>query len=105
MNWDNGVNWVTAETEYDLDLYAGDPNDLTEFTPMCFSCFWHKWGFSHYVCRAFPKGIPPDIWKGDIFHDFAIEGDNGYRFSYNEDIPGMEELKKKYPIKRYTDAE
>ncbi len=35
--------------------------------------------FGH-SCKAFPRGIPGDVWTGDVRHDRPVEGDNGIRF-------------------------
>ena len=35
--------------------------------------------FGH-SCAAFPRGIPIDVWKGDVRHDQPIAGDRGIRF-------------------------
>lgn len=29
------------------------------------------------VCKAFPFGIPDDIWLNETKHDHPIDGDNG----------------------------
>ena len=35
--------------------------------------------FGH-SCTAFPRGIPSDVWAGEVRHDSPIQGDNGIRF-------------------------
>ena len=35
--------------------------------------------FGH-SCKAFPRGIPVDVWTGEVRHDRAVEGDRGLRF-------------------------
>lgn len=36
-----------------------------------------------FICKAFPEGIPTDVFWNKIPHTEHIEGDNGYLF---EDI-------------------
>jgi hypothetical protein len=33
------------------------------------------------VCKAFPRGIPPDIAFGDNPHTTPVQGDHGVRFA------------------------
>lgn len=37
------------------------------------------------TCKAFPKGLPAEIWLGENKHQEPFPGDNGIRF---EQIPG-----------------
>ena len=32
------------------------------------------------ICKAFPDGIPDNVFWGDINHKTHIDGDNGYKF-------------------------
>lgn len=32
------------------------------------------------VCKAFPKGIPPEIWTGENDHTAPFPGDRGIQF-------------------------
>lgn len=34
----------------------------------------------HFVCKAFPNGIPDDIAFGDNPHTKPVEGDNGIQY-------------------------
>ena len=33
-----------------------------------------------YVCKAFPKGIPAEIYLGENLHLEPVKGDNGIQF-------------------------
>ncbi len=37
------------------------------------------------VCKAFPEGIPRDIWGERINHEKPYPGDNGIQFEQKED--------------------
>lgn len=91
------------EAQRDLDLYyparySDEPEpkyevieDLDEYstcykeneTLICFEprCSWCKWYNGDNSCKAFPSGIPLDIWRGKRVHDKPIPGDNGYQYS------------------------
>ncbi len=32
------------------------------------------------VCRAFPDGIPDDVYWGKVSHDMPIDGDHGIQY-------------------------
>ncbi len=52
-------------------------------SPKCFECL-DDIGidavFKKEVCRAFPKGIPDDIFHINKFHETPITGDRGLQF-------------------------
>jgi hypothetical protein len=43
------------------------------------------------TCKAFLTGIPGNIWRGDIFHDHAIDGDNGVLYESRHLHPELTE--------------
>ncbi len=44
---------------------------------LCGACIFLK---DARTCRAFPEGIPEEIWEGRVSHDKPYPGDNGIRF-------------------------
>lgn len=42
------------------------------------------------VCRAFPKGIPPEIFADGFDHREPFPGDNGIRFTPYSEAAGAE---------------
>lgn len=50
--------------------------------PQCLDCknFIDKNEKGVFICKAFPDGIPDDVFWNNIWHDEHIDGDNGYRF-------------------------
>ena len=57
--------------------------EIGMFSPVCDLC---KHKNDKYVegvlgiCKAFPKGIPEDIWTGKVKHKRKYPGDHGIRF-------------------------
>jgi hypothetical protein len=39
-----------------------------------------------YTCKAFPEGIPDEIYSGPFNHKTEYPGDNGYRFEPDYDV-------------------
>lgn len=61
--------------------FDGDPYGMIVFSSRCFRCVYYQdWEGYAPVCKAFPKGIIPEIWRGQMTHDQPIEGDHGYQF-------------------------
>ncbi len=48
-------------------------------TPVCFDCKYFQ-NIKSRTCDAFPKGIPDDIWSGEVRHDKVYPGDHGIQF-------------------------
>ena len=49
----------------------------------CVSCVHYQGqlsGKEMQSCKAFPKGIPDEIWKNEVKHDSAVDGDGGITF-------------------------
>lgn len=61
-----------------------DDSSLDEpFSSVCGYC---KHLLGPKVCRAFPKGIPAEIWNGDNAHTSPYPGDNGVQFEEGEAV-------------------
>ena len=66
------------------DILDGDEDEYmsTYFSEVCFGCV--HWDESDYVihrCKAFPDGIPLDIWLGKNNHQSPYPGDHGIQFT------------------------
>jgi hypothetical protein len=50
--------------------------------PKCMECknFIKEEGIFALACKAFPSGIPQEIWNEKIIHDKPYLNDNGYRY-------------------------
>ena len=66
------------------------------FRPLCGSCHWYEVFTREHCCKAFPEGIPPEIWGGNVSHEKPIEGDGGYYFV---DIGDTEEIERRFKEK------
>lgn len=45
------------------------------------TCIICKHFISHGCCKAFPDGIPPQIWLGEVTHSKPLKGDRGIIFT------------------------
>lgn len=59
---------------------------MTTLPPLCLECrhLDPDAPASTPRCKAFPQGIPPLIWLGEIEHATPIPGDNGIQFEQAE---------------------
>ena len=57
---------------------------MQPFVPCLFCTHLSK---SEQKCKAFPDGIPDEIWKGENNHTKPVIGDNGIRFELKEREP------------------
>jgi hypothetical protein len=48
--------------------------------PQCSACF-HLAMAPEHTCKAFPEGIPDEIWSNEVDHRKPFEGDNGVRWA------------------------
>lgn len=53
------------------------------YSPVCTWCRNRHYGPDH-TCKAFPSGIPDEIWEGKNDHTAPYEGDRGFRFVANK---------------------
>jgi len=53
--------------------------DYLAYSPVCIECKNIK-SLVDRTCKAFPKGIPIQIWNGKNNHTKPYKGDNGIRF-------------------------
>lgn len=65
--------------------FDGDPYEYIVFASKCFKCIHHNSFVKDsaeelFSCKAFPDGIPPDIWTGKVSHEKPYEGDHGIQF-------------------------
>lgn len=59
-----------------------DPPYPPAYSPVCSFCAYLDAG-ENSVCKAFPDGIPHEIWSGSNQHTEAFPGDHGLRFVRN----------------------
>jgi len=60
---------------------------LPAYSTVCSFCArLNRFGMDR-TCRAFPKGIPDEIWLGKIDHTSPYSGDNGMTFLRRSDAP------------------
>jgi hypothetical protein len=52
----------------------------------CCLCKNYDWDSETNRCRAFPDGIPAEIWGGEKNHEKPLPGDNGIMFEFNEKL-------------------
>ena len=64
--------------------------------PVCPFCknFSPKSEPGNVFCKAFPNGVPEEIWSGNYFHSRPFEGDNGIMFEDNEKLIELDGMKK-----------
>ena len=56
------------------DIFSNNPG---LFSPICNKCKHYK---KDGTCKAFPKGIPEEILRGDFIHTKPFTGDHGIVF-------------------------
>ncbi|MEZ6094193.1 MAG: hypothetical protein R3C03_08125 [Pirellulaceae bacterium] len=56
-----------------------DPNYLPLYSQICHRCI-HLVNDEERRCRAFPDGIPKEIWIGENDHTQPVPGDGGILF-------------------------
>jgi len=69
-------NSITIDRNHDIPVYS----------PVCSYCR-HLQPDPGRVCKAFPNGIPLEIWLGLDKHSEALPGDNGIRFERALPLP------------------
>jgi hypothetical protein len=53
----------------------------------CENCRHYKMSDDYHVsCRAYPDGIPIELFTGAVSHELPYPGDSGYRYQY----PGID---------------
>jgi hypothetical protein len=68
-------------TQYNITVQEGimkliKPNQ-------CENCTHYKMSDGYRVsCRAYPEGIPIELFIGAVSHDLPYPGDSGYRYQY-----------------------
>ena len=65
----------------------GNPYHYYIFSPICDGCKWYALQYNDDgvpICKAFPEGIPPEVWLGENNHQKSYFGDHGIRFVSKE---------------------
>lgn len=60
-------------------------NSESGYSPVCLYCDRYD-GYDVKKCRAFPSGIPDEIFTGKDKHQFPYPGDRGYQFKLSPDV-------------------
>lgn len=68
------------------DANTLDGEDLPIYSPVCELCV-HLVNGDERRCRAFPDGIPKEIWTGENPHKTPYPGDGGIIFQSKFEIP------------------
>ena len=58
---------------------------MTIGVPVCWTCKNYAQDSPDPVCRAFPDGIPEQIYLGNVPHKKPYPGDNGIRYEEIKD--------------------
>lgn len=56
--------------------------DIPVYSPVCTFCKNYISGREIRKCRAFPDGIPDEIWTGENDHTKPYKGDHGIQFEH-----------------------
>ncbi|MCX7998724.1 MAG: hypothetical protein N3A69_07195 [Leptospiraceae bacterium] len=81
------------------------------FLPKCISCkhifveptFVHlENGESTKRCKAFPNGIPLEIFENKFDHENPYPGDNGIRFELDDELKEYKPIHKQIHLERKT---
>lgn len=59
------------ECIFDGDKYLG-----IIFSSQCYNCFYYNNTQMSHICKAYPQGIPPEIWTGKVIHNNPYKQDN-----------------------------
>jgi hypothetical protein len=55
--------------------------EMTMISSICSHCKnYNVEDVEGHTCKAFPNGIPPEIWLGKNPHTHPFKGDNGVQF-------------------------
>jgi hypothetical protein len=83
INGDNGIKfeplpynegWIEGyQSKYNIEGYE---------TAQCIFCKHYEieWGIFAGTCKAYPDGVPLEIWSGEIDHSEPYPDDNGIQF-------------------------
>ena len=72
-----------------IDLTLIDDRELLipVYSEVCTYCKHWDWESDELRrCKAFPDGIPMEIWMGENDHREPFEGDRGVQFEQREDM-------------------
>ena len=59
------------ECIFDGDEYLG-----FYFSSQCYNCDHYNPAQMTHICKAYPNGIPPEVWTGKVTHDNPYKQDN-----------------------------
>ncbi len=59
-------------------VHGIESDHIPQVSKVCGACV--HWRTMRRVCKAFPDGIPMEIWMGENLHTKPYPGDNGIQF-------------------------
>ncbi len=57
-------------------IFDGDEYLGFYFSSQCYNCSHYDSNQMSHICKAYPQGIPSEIWTGKVIHNTPYKQDN-----------------------------